>query len=170
MTNAIRRVSVITLAVIVVIAMSASAFAGSMTKKEAVKKALKDAHTSKDKVYALEAELDDGKYEIEFTKKKNDAEYEYEISKSGRILEKSVDYVYKHSSSKNKIGKKAARKKVAKFSGIKYSIIKKGTCTYEYDDNEGTYEVKFKKGHYKYDYEVLAPTGKIIEYSKDYVK
>ena len=60
MTNAIRRVSVITLAVIVVIAMSASAFAGSMTKKEAVKKALNDAHTTKAGVYGLEAELDDG--------------------------------------------------------------------------------------------------------------
>ncbi|MBQ2677424.1 MAG: PepSY domain-containing protein [Firmicutes bacterium] len=170
MTNAIRRVSIITLAVIVVIAMSASAFAGSLTKKEAVKKALNDAHTTKAGVYGLEAELDDGKYEIEFTKKKNNAEYDYEIKKTGRILEKSVDYVYKHNYSKHKIGKKAAKKKVAKFSGIKYSIINSGTCWFELDDGEGHYEVKFRKGHYKYDYEVLAPTGKIIEYSKNYVK
>ena len=170
MTNAIRRISVVTLAVIVVIAMSASAFAGTMTKKEAVKKALNDANTTKAGVYGLEADLDDGRYEIEFTKKKNDAEYEYEISKGGRILEKSVDYVYKHNYSDKKIGKKAAQKKVAKFSGIKLSIIKNGTCWFERDDGEGQYEVKFKKGNYKYKYEVLAPTGKIIEFSKKYVK
>ena len=170
MTKTIRRSTVIALAVILMIAMTASAFAGTITMKQAINKALNDANTSKDKVYGLEAEKDGNKYEIEFFKKKNNAEYDYEISKGGRILEKSVDYVYKHNSSKKKIGKKAARKKVSKFSGIKYSIVSSGTCWYEYDDGEGTYEVKFRKGHYKYDYEVLAPTGKIIEYSKDYVR
>ena len=49
-------------------------------------------------------------------------------------------------------------------------VIKKGTCKYEYEKNEGTYEVKFRSGKYKYDYEVLAPTGKVIEYEKKYVK
>ena len=38
-----------------------------------------------------------------------------------------------------------ARKKVAKFSGISYKTISKGTCRYEYDDGEGTYEVRFKR-------------------------
>jgi len=170
MTKSIRRTSVIALAVILMIAMTASAFAGSLTKKEAVNKALKDAGTSKSKVYALQSERDGNKYEIEFIKKKNNAEYDYEISVGGRILEKNVDYVYRHNSSRSKIGKNAARKKVSKFSGIKLSIVSNGSCRYEYDDGEGIYEVKFRKGHYKYDYDVLAPTGKIIEYSRDYVR
>ena len=111
------------------------------------------------------------KYEIEFIKEKNKAEYDYSISKkSGRILEKSIDYIYKHNSSKKKIGKKAAMKKVAKYTKTKLKIVKKGICTYEYEDNEGTYTVKFKKGNYFYDCELLAPTGKIIEFEKEYVK
>ena len=143
-------------------------FASSgITMDEAINKALNDAKLTKSKVKYLEAELDNGKYEVEFTKKANNAEYEYKISKkSGNILRKEVEYVYKHNSSKKKIGKEAAREKVAKFSGFKLSTIKKGTCTYEYDDNEGTYEVKFKTSKYKYEYEVLAPTGKIIEYTR----
>ena len=54
-----------------------------------------------------------------------------------------------------------------KCKGIKvvsYKIISKGTCTYEYDDRKGTYDVKFTNGDRVYDCEVLAPTGKIIEY------
>lgn len=151
--------------------MSVSAFAGSrITEKEAVNKALKDAGLSRARVTRLEAEYDDGKYEIEFTKKTNKTEYDYEVSKKGRILEKSVDRRYKKNHSHKKIGKIAARKKVAKFSGISLKVIKTGTCRYEYDDGEGTYEIKFRKGSYKYDYDVLAPTGKVIEYSKKYVK
>ena len=86
------------------------------------------------------------------------------------IRDRSVDYVYKHNYSKKKIGKLAAQKKVAKFSGIKLSVIKKGTVKFERDDGEGKYEVKFRKGNYRYDYDVLAPNGKIMEYERDYVK
>ena len=62
------------------------------------------------------------------------------------------------------ISKTAARKKVAKFSGISYKIISNGTCRYEYDDGEGTYEVRFKRNGRSYEYDVLAPTGKVIGY------
>ena len=51
-------------------------------------------------------------------------------------------------------------KKPAEAVAISLSVVR----------SEERYEVKFRKGHYKYDYEVLAPTGKIIEYSKNYVK
>lgn len=169
MTKTIRRLTVITLAMILVLAMSASVFAGTMTMKGAIKKALNDANTSRSGVYALEAEYDDGTYEIEFYKKKNNAEYSYDISRGGRILEKSVDYVYRHNYSKKKIGKKAAQKRVAKFSGIKLATIQKGYTWFEWDDGEGHYNVVFTKGHYEYEYEVLAPNGKIMEYSKDYL-
>ena len=114
---------------------------------------------------------EDGIYEIEFVKNSNGKEYSYEISAStGKILEKSVDIKYKRNSSREKIGKKAARKKVAKYSGISYKTIKKGSCHYEYDDGKGVYEVKFKKGNRRYEYDVLAPTGKIIEYNWELIK
>ena len=64
----------------------------------------------------------------------------------------------------------AARKKVAKRSGISYKIISKGTCRYEYDDGEGVYEIKFRTGGKAYEYEVLAPTGKIVEFDWELLK
>lgn len=159
--------------IVVTLMMSVTSFAGSsITEKEAVKIALKSAGLGRAQVTRLESEYEHGKYEVEFVRRSNKAEYEFDLSKTGRILEKSVDYRYKKDHSHDKIGKAEARKKVAKFSGISLKVIKTGTCVYEYDDDdrEGTYEVKFRRGSYKYDYEVLAPTGKVIEYSKKYVK
>ena len=41
--------------------------------------------------------------------------------------------------------------------------------TYSILQTLGMY-VKFKLGSYKYEIEILAPTGKIIEFEKEYVK
>lgn len=156
-------------ALAMVMSVSISAFAAGISSTDAaLNKALKNAGLKKSQVRFIEKEYDseDGIYEVEFTKKKNGAEYSYEINAaSGKITEKSVDYTYKRNSSHKKIGKKAAKKKVAKFSGISYKTINNGTCYYEYDDGKGVYEIKFEKGSKIYEYDVLAPTGKIIEYS-----
>lgn len=155
-------------ALAMVMTMSVSVFAaGINSKSEALQKALKNAGLRKSQVKytELDYESDEGVYEVEFTRKSDNREYSYEIAAdTGSIVKKSVEYKYKKNTSRNKIGKKAARNKVAKFSGISYKTISKGTCIYEYDDGKGTYEVKFTKGKRVYDYEVLAPTGKIIEY------
>ena len=153
-------------ALAMVMAMSVSVFAtGISSESEALQKALKNAGLKKSEVKNIETDYENGKYEVEFTKKKNGKKYDYDISaETGNIIKKSAEYRYKKNSSHDKIGKKAARKKVAKFSGISYKIICTGTCTYEYDDREGIYEVKFVKGSRSYEYDVLAPTGKIIEY------
>ena len=169
MNTMIKRTTTLVLAGLMILSAAVPAFAASITKAQAIKKALKNAHTTRKAVYNFEAERDGGRFEIEFTKKKNNNEYSYEYKASnGRLMEKSVDYSYTRNSSRKKIGKSAAISKVAKFSGIARSIVASGTCRYEYDDREGTYEVKFRKGNYKYDYDVLAPTGKVIEMSKDY--
>ena len=168
-----KKVLVLLLSVIIAAAAGNTAFAaGKISESKAKSIALKDAGLKKSKVKGLEADYEDGKYEVEFTRKSNKAEYEFDISKTGRVLKKSVEYVYKHNSSKKKIGKEAARKKVSSFSGSKLATVKKGSCTYEYDDDdsEGVYEISFKKGNYRYKYEVLAPNGKIIEWSKKYTK
>lgn len=155
-------------ALAMVMTMSISVFAGGIGSNEAaLKKALKNAGLSKSEVKRIETEYDteDGMYEVEFTQRSNGKKFDYNIAAdTGKIVKKSVDYKYKRNSSRDKIGTKAARKKVAKFSGISYKIICTGTCTYEYDDREGTYEVRFSKGSRSYEYEVLAPTGKIIGY------
>ena len=96
------------------------------------------------------------------------AEYDYNIAKGdGSILEKSVEYRYKHTTSKAKIGKKAALNKVAKFSGIKRTVVNKAKCVYKYKRNEGRYDIEFRYNGYKYEYEVLAPTGQIIEWEME---
>ena len=166
-----KRIAVAVLTIVMMLSMSVCVYADSVTKAEAKKIALKDSNLTASQIKNYEIEKEGKKWEIEFTKKKNKAEYDYKISAtSGKVLEKSVDYVYKKNKSKKKIGKAAAQKKVAAFSKIKLSIIKKGTVKFERDDGQGEYSVKFKKGHYKYDYTVLAPTGKIIEFERDYVR
>ena len=157
-------------AIAMVMVMSVSAFAdGAMiSEKAALNKALKNVGLKKTQVKYIDVELDDDEdvYEVEFTKKKNSAEYSFDVDAyAGKILEKSVDYKYTRNSSHKKIGKTAALKKVAKFSGISYKTVKSGSCYYDYDDGKGVYEIKFKKGSRKYECEVLAPTGKVIEYS-----
>ena len=104
----LRKVFVVTLALVMVLTMSVSAFADSkISMKKAFSIALENAKLTSDEVRRVEKEWDDGAYSIEFTQKGSRTEYEYEISASGKILEKSVDYVYRHNYSKKKIGKKA---------------------------------------------------------------
>ena len=133
--------------------------------------ALRDAGLSKAGARILELDMEEGRsIEIEFIKSSNKAKYEYETAVSnGRILEKSVEFKYKKTKSKKKIGKKKARKLVAKAAGINYNTVKKGTCQYKYKKRLGKYEVKFRSGSYKYEYELLAKNGKIVEFEYEYI-
>lgn len=168
MTRKMRTVMTALVALVMVMAMGATAFAAGITSNdEALNKALKNCKLKRSQVKRVEVDYDreDGVYEIEFAKKNSKKEYDYEIvAATGTIVKKSVDYNLKRNTSHKKIGKKAARKKVAKSSGISYKIISKGSCRYEYDDRKGVYEIRFTKGNRVYEYDVLAPTGKILEY------
>lgn len=166
-----RRITAAAALIVMTIAMTVSSFAASgISLKKAEKIALKDAGVKRSQVKNFESERDGGKYEVEFVKKSNGTEFSYEISQKGKILEKSVDYVYEKNSSTDKIGKKAARKKAAAHSGVSYNKVKKGTCRYEYDDGEGKYEVNFKSGKYRYEYDILAPNGTVMEYDRKLIK
>ena len=163
-----RRLFTIALALMMVLMMSASAFAAGVTGKTAEKKALKEAKLTKGQVYGLRVKYDhdDREYEVVFRNRKNKAKYSYGISSgSGNITEKSIEYLLRRNSSREKIGKAAAFKRAAKVSGVSLPTVKKGICKYEYDDGEGTYEVKFRSGRYKYEVEMQAPNGKIKEIS-----
>ena len=168
MSTTLKGLTTVLVTAILTMALATTAFAGTISGKDAVKTALHDAGFCKSQVSNIEVERDKTSIEVEFVCKKTKAEYEYEIAKNGGgILEKNVEYRYKHNCSKAKVGKKAALKKVAKFSGVKYSIVKKAKCTYKYKKNEGTYTVKFRYRGCKYEYELLAPTGKVIEWEMD---
>lgn len=71
---------------------------------------------------------------------------------------------------KMKGGTKSARKKAASLTGVKYKTVKKGSCKYKYKKKQGKYTVKFKSGGYRYEVEVLAPTGAIIELEMEATK
>jgi len=166
-----KRIFTIATALIMVMMMSVSAFAASITQENAVALALSDAGLGADQAGGFDVELEKGKYEIEFIQLDNGTEYGYEISASdGRILEKSIDYVYSRTKSKKKIGAKSARKIAASASGIKYKKVKKGTCKYKYKKKLGKYTVKFRSGGYKYEVDILAATGQVIEYEMEAVK
>ena len=163
-----KRLISVVLAVIMVMAMSSSVFAAGTTAKTAEKTALKNAGLSKSQVTGLRTKYDrdDRRFEVDLRRKSNNAKYSYEISPTnGKIYEKSIDYRYKRNSSKKKISKAAAIRAAAKASNININVVKKGICKYEYDDGEGIYEVKFRNGLFKFDIDILAPTGKVIEYS-----
>ena len=170
-----RKVTRLLVALIMVVAMSASVFAADITANTAKKTALKNAKLSAKKVTRMSVKLDheDGVYEVKFRSKKNGAKYEYEIAAAtGKIVEKSVDYKYKRNRSRKKISRAKALKKAAKHSGVKLAVVKRGSCRYEYDDGKGTYEIKFNNGNTSYEVEILAPTGRVIEYNwkKGYTK
>ena len=168
--RAIRRICIGVLAVIMMIGMSTAAFgASTISEDEALDIALDNVHMTKSEAKNIEVDKEKKSYEVEFVRKSNGAEYDFEIAKEGgKIWEKSVEYKYKKNKSKKKIGKKKARKKVAEFSGTSYNVVKSGTCKYTYKKKQGKYEVKFRDGNYKYEYELLAPNGKIIEWEYEY--
>jgi len=172
-----KRIATVVMAFIVAVSMGTVVFGQeaeatgiSMDKAKSI--AFGNAGTSAGGVRALEAEYDDedGVFEIEFIKKKNRAEYSYDIAATdGKILKKSVDYKYKATKSKKRIGKKKAFKKVAKYSKISYSTVKKGKCKFKKKKRGSKYEIKFRKGSYIYEAEVLARNGKIIEWEYKYI-
>mgnify|MGYP003319323392 CR=1 FL=1 len=111
-----RTLFVLSLALILVFSLTANAFAGtSLSRSQIISKALKNANTTQSKVFALEAEYDDGVYEVEFIKRSNGAEYSFEYSKTGKFLEKSVDYNRTPNYDEKKLTKSEARAKVASF-------------------------------------------------------
>ena len=164
-----RRISAAVVATCLILAMSVSVFAGTFTRDDAINKALKNAGYTKSEVDWLRAERDDGCIEVEFYVRSTGDKYDYEFSASnGKMREKSVDIAHTFNSSSKKIGKSKAIGIVAKAAGVKKSVVKSGICRYKRDDGEWIYKFKFWNGRKQYEYELLAPTGQIIEYSIDY--
>lgn len=169
MKRTLRTLLIAALAMALVFTMTGMAFAGSeMTVEKAYKIALKDAGLTSSDVRCVEKEYDreDKVYEIEFKKKGSKIEYGYEISNTGKILEKSVDYNRAVVKGSKKLTKADAINVVVKTHGFKKTVVSKGRIKLEKDGGQWVYEMKFRSGSYRYEYEVHAATGKILEYSK----
>ena len=172
MKRTLRTLLIAALAMALVFTMTGMAFAGSeMTVEKAYKIALKDAGLTSSDVRCVEKDYDreDKVYEIEFKKKGSKIEYGYEISNTGKILEKSVDYNRAVVKGSKKLTKADAINVVVKTHGFKKTVVSKGRIKLEKDGGQWVYEMKFRSGSYRYEYEVHAATGKILEYSKKLV-
>ncbi len=169
MKRTLRTLLIAALAMALVFTMTGMAFAGSeMTVEKAYKIALKDAGFTSSDVRCVGKDYDreDKVYEIEFKKKGSKIEYGYEISNTGKILEKSVDYNRAVVKGSKKLTKADAINVVVKTHGFKKTVVSKGRIKLEKDGGQWVYEMKFRSGSYHYEYEVHAATGKILEYSK----
>lgn len=159
------------ISVCLILAISVSVFAAAVTKEDAVKTALADAGLKKTETVRLTVEKDKKAYEIEFKDKKTGDRYEYEVSvRTGKITEADVEYEHVFNSSSKKVGKAKAIAAAAKKAGVKKSVVKNGTCRYKKEDGEWIYKLKFKTKNCKYEVEILAPTGRVIGYSREYFK
>lgn len=145
--------------------------AGGLTRSGALAAALKDAGLTKAQVTAVEVERDGRSYEVEFREKATGDQYEYEYRISdGRLKEKSVEYRHARNTSTERVSRAAALKAAAKAAGVKLWIIRAGSCRYKQDGREWIWEVKFKTRTWNYEIEILAPTGRVIEMSKERIK
>lgn len=137
----------------------------SVTLSDAKKKALKDAGVSSDDAVFTKAETDydDGVkvYEIEFhtdTKK-----YEYEIRVSdGKILEKKSES-YKKPAKTRSVSLSSAKKKALKDAGVSSDDAVFTKAKTDYDDGVKIYDIEFHTDTKKYEYEIKASNGKILE-------
>ncbi len=163
-----KRLLTAALSIGLVLTMSVSVpAAAAVTEDEAVAAALADAGLNEESVSGLQSERDGKCYEIEFADAKTGDRYEYEIyASSGTIKEAEVEYAHRRNTSRKKITRTEALKIASKASGVSLSTVKKGSCKYKKDDGEWIYKIRFTSGSYRYEYEILAPTGQIIEYSR----
>ena len=131
-----------------------------ITKEEAREIALKDS--GEKNVNDLEIELDDGKYEVEFTGK-DGREYSYEIgAASGKILSKEVD-----DENVKKITDKKEEKKITKEEAREIALNDsrvKDPRKLEIELDDEKYEIEFEdEDGTEYSYEIDAISGKILD-------
>lgn len=151
--------------------------ASYITADEAEQAALSHAGISSSDVSYITCELDfdDGimVYEVEFIS--GNTEYEYDINAIDKsVLKFSTERADNYSqsgqggSSGNAASITEAEAQQAAFShaGISGATVIKA----EYDRDDNKYEIEFIAGNYKYEYEISASDGRVIESEKEAVK
>ena len=151
--------------------------ASYITADEAEQAALSHAGISSSDVSYITCELDfdDGimVYEVEFVS--GNTEYEYDINAIDKsVLKFSTERADNYSqsgqggSSGNAASITEAEAQQAAFShaGVSGATVIKA----EYDRDDNKYEIEFIAGNYKYEYEISASDGRVIESEKEAVK
>ena len=151
--------------------------ASYITADEAEQAALSHAGISSSDVSYITCELDfdDGimVYEVEFIS--GNTEYEYDINAIDKsVLKFSTERADNYSqsgqggSSGNAASITEAEAQQAAFShaGVSGATVIKA----EYDRDDNKYEIEFIAGNYKYEYEISASNGRVIESEKEAVK
>ena len=136
--------------------------------------ALKDAKLSAADVKFTKSEIDtDGNvkiYDIEFTV--SDKKYEYEINAvDGSIIETDIrpssfvpdSGTVENSSVNQYIGLESAKETALKDANVGSSDVTFTKTRLDSDDNTPSYDIEFRTSDKKYDYEINATTGAVIE-------
>lgn len=146
---------------------------GEITIEEAKSIALKDAGVTDVTFTKEKRDYDDGRavYEIEFIH--GNTEYEYEIAVSGgSILKKDIDYERYGSIANNSgqysITAEEAENIALKDAGVSRNDVDFITSHAGRDDGIYLYDVEFFAGDRKYEYEINASNGNIIQSDIDY--
>ncbi|MGL5347846.1 MAG: PepSY domain-containing protein, partial [Peptostreptococcaceae bacterium] len=146
-----------------------------ITVEQAKEIALKDAGLTEKDIEFLKTEqnIDDNisKYDIEFYYENK--EYDYEIdANTGDILEVDndiEDYIIedKAVNTQNKITAEQAKEIALKHANLKSDQVKFIKETNEVDDAISKYDIEFTNENMKYNYEIDANTGDVLEFEKD---
>ena len=147
--------------------------ANLLNLEEAKKSVLKDAGLKSSEVTFTKAKLDeDNHYDIEFYT--SSKKYEYEISAlTGKIIDKDIEYFSNtssttvSSSANSKITLDEAKKTALKDAGLNSSDVK---FTKAKLDEDNHYDIEFYTSSKKYEYEISALTGKIIDKETENLK
>lgn len=142
---------------------------------KAIEIALKDAGVKKSDAKITESKTDKydrtPHYEIEFIA--NSKEYEYEIAMStGKILKKEVENTSSATTKPSADTSKYISLDEAKKIALKRANVDASKATFkkaelDTDDSTAHYDIEFVSGKYKYEVEVNAKTGKVIDYEKE---
>ncbi|MCM1419657.1 MAG: PepSY domain-containing protein, partial [Roseburia sp.] len=143
-----------------------------ITEAEAKSIALKHAGLKESQVTftKVKQDYDDGVslYEIEFVTET--AKYEYDVRVSdGKIVESSSEAISAPAStpSSGSIDEAEAKSIALKHVGLKESQVTFTKVKQDYDDGVSLYEIEFVTETTKYEYDVRASDGKIVESSNE---
>lgn len=140
---------------------------GEFNQEAAIAAALKEAKVEKSEVTGIEAEAEDGRYDVEFIKTSNGAEYSFEFDGNGKLLEKSVDYNRMPEAGEAKLSKDDAVTAAADFLKIDRAKVAAGYVGQDSDDGEVIFEISFSTDNWNYEVELSGVSGKVLEWSKE---
>ena len=121
----------------------------------------------------INLERDNGVYVYDIEIIRGNYEYDFEIDAyTGNIREQSkepLDYNHYNQSpnTNNKNGKVIGNAKAKQIAIDKVNDSKASIHHFEYDAEDGTYEIELKNGFIEYSVEIDAYTGKILEFEKE---